>query len=101
MEVAGTVTELAATQTGLPAGIPVIAGCLDAASGALGAGGTRLGQINEQGGQVGGLAISLDHVVVEPQLIFLTMSCPAGCPSGLLHSDARDCAYRWGARNPG
>jgi xylulokinase len=69
-EVVGAVTDLAAAQTGLPAGIPVIAGCLDAASGALGAGVTRLGQTNEQGGQAGGLAISLDHVVVEPQLIF-------------------------------
>ena len=52
------------------AGIPVIAGCLDAASGALGAGVTRLGQTNEQGGQAGGFAVSVDHVVVEPQLIF-------------------------------
>jgi xylulokinase len=56
--------------TGLRAGIPVIAGCLDAASGALGAGVTRVGQTNEQGGQAGGVAISLDHVMVEPQLIF-------------------------------
>jgi xylulokinase len=69
-EVAGTVSAVAAAQTGLPAGIPVIAGCLDAAVGALGAGVTRLGQTNEQGGQAGGLAVSLDHVVVEPQLIF-------------------------------
>ncbi len=69
-EIVGTVTPQAAAQTGLRAGIPVIAGCLDAASGALGAGVTRLGQTNEQGGQAGGMAVSLDHVVVEPQLIF-------------------------------
>ncbi len=69
-DIAGTVTELAAEQTGLPAGIPVIAGCLDATSGALGSGVTRLHQTNEQGGQAGGMAVSLDHVVVEPQLIF-------------------------------
>jgi xylulokinase len=31
---------------------------------------TRLGQTNEQGGQAGGFAVSLDHVVVEPRLIF-------------------------------
>ncbi|MBL8134461.1 MAG: carbohydrate kinase, partial [Anaerolineae bacterium] len=55
---------------GLNPGVPVIAGCLDAASGALGAGVTRLGQTNEQGGQAGGFAVSLDRVVVEPQLIF-------------------------------
>ena len=69
-EIVGTLTAAAAEQTGLRAGIPVIAGCLDAASGALGAGVTRLGQTNEQGGSAGGFAVSLDHVVVEPQLIF-------------------------------
>lgn len=68
-EIAGVVTSQAAAHLGLPAGIPVIAGCLDAASGALGAGVTRLGQTNEQGGQAGGMAVSLDHVVVEPRLI--------------------------------
>ncbi|MGB8648404.1 MAG: FGGY family carbohydrate kinase [Anaerolineae bacterium] len=70
VEIAGVVTNQAAEETGLRVGIPVIVGCLDAAVGALGAGVTRLGQTNEQGGQAGGMAISLDHVVVEPQLIF-------------------------------
>ena len=69
-DIAGPLLDHAADQLGLPAGIPVIVGCLDAAVGALGAGVTRLGQTNEQGGQAGGLAISLDRVVVEPQLIF-------------------------------
>lgn len=69
-DVAGTVSAHAAAQTGLAAGTPVIAGCLDAASGALGAGVTRLEQTNEQGGQAGGMAVSLDRVVVEPRLIF-------------------------------
>ncbi len=69
-DIVGNVTTAASIQTGLPAGIPVIAGCLDAAVGALGAGVTRPGQTNEQGGQAGGMAVSLDHVVVEPQLIF-------------------------------
>lgn len=69
-EVVGTVTERAAADCGLAPGIPVIAGCLDAASGALGAGVTRLQQTNEQGGQAGGMAVSLNQVVVEPQLIF-------------------------------
>ncbi len=68
-EIAGTVTEHTAAQLGVPADIPVIVGCLDAAVGALGAGVTRVGQTNEQGGQAGGMAISLDHIVVEPQLI--------------------------------
>ena len=69
-EIIGTVIPKAAEQLGLQAGIPVIAGCLDAAVGALGAGVTRLGQTNEQGGQAGGFAVSVDHVIVEPRLIF-------------------------------
>jgi xylulokinase len=69
-EIIGTVTAQAAAETGLRAGIPVIAGCLDAAAGALGAGVTQPGQTNEQGGQAGGVGISLDRVVVEPRLIF-------------------------------
>ncbi len=69
-EVVGSLTARAAADMGLKAGIPVIAGCLDAASGALGAGVTRVGHTNEQGGQAGGMAISLDRVVIEPRLIF-------------------------------
>lgn len=68
--IAGQVTRLAAAESGLAPGTPVIVGCLDAASGALGAGVTRLQQTNEQGGQAGGMAGSLDHIVVEPDLIF-------------------------------
>ncbi len=69
-DIAGTVTRTAADATGLRAGTPVIVGCLDAAVGALGSGVTRLGQTNEQGGQAGGIAVSVDRVVVEPRLIF-------------------------------
>ncbi len=69
-EVVGTVSARTAQEIGLQPGIPVIAGCLDAAAGALGAGVTRLGQTNEQGGQAGGVGINLDKVVVEPRLIF-------------------------------
>ncbi|CAG0936489.1 xylulokinase [Thermoflexales bacterium] len=69
-DIAGTLTMPAADQLGLPAGVPIIVGCLDAAVGALGAGVTRWGQTNEQGGQAGGMAVSVDRVVVEPQLIF-------------------------------
>lgn len=75
-EVVGTVTARAAAENGLRAGIPVIAGCLDAAVGALGAGVTRPGQTNEQGGQAGGVGISLDRVVVEPRLIFSHHALP-------------------------
>jgi len=69
-EIVGTITIQAAEQTGLMPGTPVIAGCLDAAAGALGSGVVKPGQTNEQGGQAGGVGISLDHVVVEPRLIF-------------------------------
>jgi xylulokinase len=69
-EIVGQTTPQAANDTGLRPGIPVIAGCLDAAAGALGSGVTKPGQTNEQGGQAGGVGISLDRVVVEPRLIF-------------------------------
>jgi xylulokinase len=69
-EIVGAVAEPAAGQTGLKPGTPVIAGCLDAAVGALGSGVVKVGQTNEQGGQAGGVGISLDHVLVEPRLIF-------------------------------
>jgi xylulokinase len=69
-EVVGSVTQKAAEQTGLKAGTQVIAGCLDATAGALGSGVVKPGQTNEQGGQAGGVGISLDHVLVEPRLIF-------------------------------
>lgn len=70
VDVIGQVTGKAAAQTGLKKGTPVIAGCLDAVAGALGSGVAQPGQTNEQGGQAGGVGISLDHIVVEPRLIF-------------------------------
>ncbi|MBA3870301.1 MAG: carbohydrate kinase [Anaerolineae bacterium] len=69
-EIIDGLSERAAQELGLRAGIPVIAGCLDAAVGALGAGVTRLGQTNDQGGQAGGFAVSVVQVIIEPQLIF-------------------------------
>src|SRR5690606_26154230 len=69
-DVVGQVTKTAADETGIPVGTPVIAGCLDAAAGALGAGVTGVGKTNDQGGQAGGVAVSMDRVVVEPRLIF-------------------------------
>jgi xylulokinase len=69
-EVAGVLTGRAATATGLAEGTPVIAGCLDAAAGALGAGVVRLGQTQDQGGQAGGMALSVHRVSVDPRLIF-------------------------------
>jgi len=68
--IVGQVTRAAAQSTGLRAGTPVIAGGLDAVVGSLGAGVARLGQTVDQGGTAGGMALSVDHVIVEPRLIF-------------------------------
>lgn len=68
--VVGEVTTSAGREIGLVAGIPVIAGGLDAAVGAFGSGVTRTGQTADQGGTAFGLSIAVDQVVVEPRLIF-------------------------------
>ena len=70
LSVVGQLTARAAQEMGLVQGIPVIAGGLDAAVGALGAGVVRLGQTVDQGGQAGGMLMSVDRVIVEPLLIF-------------------------------
>jgi xylulokinase len=56
-DVVGTLKQDAARRMGIPAGIPVVAGGLDAACGTLGAGVTDPGQTQEQGGQAGGMSI--------------------------------------------
>ncbi|NLB91412.1 MAG: carbohydrate kinase, partial [Clostridiales bacterium] len=68
-EVVGYVTASVARQTGLCEGIPVVAGGLDAACGALGAGVIQAGQTQEQGGQAGGMSICLDQYVADKRLI--------------------------------
>lgn len=71
-QVIGSVNDQAAKQTGLPAGIPVVAGGLDAACGTLGAGVYQAGQTQEQGGQAGGMSICVDEPLGDPALI---LSC--------------------------
>lgn len=68
-EIIGTVTEHAARETGLKAGIPVVAGGLDAACGALGAGVIYPGDTQEQGGQAGGMSICMDQYLSDERLI--------------------------------
>ena len=68
-EIAGTVTAEVSKDTGLPEGIPVVAGGLDAACGALGAGVINSGETQEQGGQAGGMSICLDHALSHKKLI--------------------------------
>ncbi|MDR2656328.1 MAG: FGGY-family carbohydrate kinase [Oscillospiraceae bacterium] len=67
--VIGSVTLDASRATGLPSGVPVVAGGLDAACGTLGAGVVRPGQTQEQGGQAGGMSICLDKYAADPRLI--------------------------------
>ena len=67
--VIGQVTKKAAEDCGLLEGIPVVAGGLDAACGALGAGVVDIGQTQEQGGQAGGMSICLGEPLAHPKLI--------------------------------
>ncbi|WP_238860092.1 MULTISPECIES: FGGY-family carbohydrate kinase [unclassified Clostridium] len=68
-QVVGTVNDIAAKQTGLAIGTPVVAGGLDAACGTLGAGVIEFGQTQEQGGQAGGMSICLDKPIGHKKLI--------------------------------
>lgn len=68
-EVVGTVTAEVAAATGLIAGTPVVAGGLDAACAAFGAGVMDVGETQEQGGQAGGMSIVSDLPLAEPRLI--------------------------------
>ena len=75
-EIVGSVTEEAAKKTGLTAGTPVVAGGLDAACGALGAGVYRPGETQEQGGQAGGMSICTDKALSHKALILGTHVVP-------------------------
>ncbi len=65
----GEILEEAASQTGLVAGTPVIAGGLDAACSTLGVGVYEDGMVQEQGGQAGGMSIALKEMITHPALI--------------------------------
>ena len=68
-KVVGGVTKSAAIETGLIEGTPVVAGGLDAACGALGAGVIHDGETQEQGGQAGGMSICLKDYAADENLI--------------------------------
>ncbi len=74
--VIGEVTKEAADLTGLKVGTPVVAGGLDAACGALGAGVYKAGQTQEQGGQAGGMSICADKALSHKKLILGTHVVP-------------------------
>ncbi len=67
--IVGRVTAGASQETGLPEGIPVAAGGLDAACGTLGAGVIYPGETQEQGGQAEGMSICMDSYRADPRLI--------------------------------
>lgn len=67
--VVGQVTRSGMLETGIPEGVPVIAGGLDAACGTLGVGVINDGETQEQGGQAGGMSICLSQYKAHPQLI--------------------------------
>ncbi|MGI6316225.1 MAG: xylulokinase [Christensenellales bacterium] len=67
--VAGKINRQASVLTGLPRGIPVVAGGLDAACCTLGAGVCHAGETQEQGGQAGGMSIAVDKPISHPKLI--------------------------------
>lgn len=68
-EVVGTVTAEAALATGLAEGTPVVAGGLDTACDALGAGVIHAGEVQELGGQSGGMNICTDTPITDPRLL--------------------------------
>ncbi|MGE5607092.1 MAG: xylulokinase [Bacteroidota bacterium] len=68
-DIVGTVTPSDASESGLVAGIPVVAGGLDAACCTLGAGVVKPGQTQEQGGQAGGMSILIDRPLIHSKLI--------------------------------
>lgn len=68
-EVVGEVSDSASAETWLSSGIPVVAGGLDAACGALGVGVINHGETQEQGGQAEGMSICLNKYVADPRLI--------------------------------
>lgn len=68
-EVVGELTPRAANECGLRAGTPVVAGGLDAACGTLGVGAALPGEVQEQGGQAGGMSIVWDSAVKHRKLI--------------------------------
>lgn len=75
-EIVGSVTKEVAEKTGLKIGTPVVAGGLDAACGALGAGVYRTGETQEQGGQAGGMSICTDRALAHKALILGTHVVP-------------------------
>jgi xylulokinase len=75
-EVIGRVTREASALTMLPEGVPVVAGGVDSACAALGAGVLLDGETQEQGGQSGGMSICTSEFRPDPSLILCAAVTP-------------------------
>ena len=93
-EIVGNVTKEASEMTGIPEGTPVVAGGLDAACGALGAGVYEPGQTQEQGGQAGGMSVCIDNATGDSRLILSNHVVPG---KWLLQGGtvAGGASYKW------
>ncbi len=74
--VIGLVTREAAAETGLAPGTPVVAGGVDSACAALGAGVCEPGQTQEQGGQSGGMSVCVPSPTADKRLILCAHVVP-------------------------
>ncbi|MDR1825740.1 MAG: hypothetical protein LBR27_10530 [Bifidobacteriaceae bacterium] len=77
-EVVGGLTPAAAVDFGLPAGLPVAAGCGDTAAAAAGAGVTQPGQAFDVAGTAAVLGVHVARFVADPTATLLTMRSPLG-----------------------
>lgn len=67
-EIVGELTEKAAGELKLPVGIPVVAGCTDAAAAALGLGHDEVGGLFEMSGQSSGIGLVMDRPRINTRL---------------------------------
>lgn len=96
--IAGHTTVSGGGQLGLPAGIPVLAGCMDSVAGALGAGALRNGDATVVFGTVARTAVVADRPVPAPQSI----CCPYAAPGRWLNmsiASAGGAVLNWVSRN--
>jgi len=93
-QVVGTVTRPAAAETGLPAGIPVVAGTMDAAASVFGLGAIRGGQAIAMLGTSFSLLVAVERPLLDSGLLILHAATPGlWVLAGAV--DAAGGALRW------
>lgn len=88
----GEVTPAAASATGLPAGIPVVAGCTDGTAGCLASGASQTGDLNVTLGTTLVYKAIADRVLADPQGEIYNHRHPAG---GFLPGAASSTGAEW------